>query len=115
MKFEVASIRPSEAGAAPGGTFIAPGGEQYVAANVYVKFLVMDAYRVYRDQISGGPAWFGSDLYNLNAKAERPATRNEMRAMLLNLLEDRFKLQVTRETWEGNFYVLVVDKGGAKL
>jgi uncharacterized protein (TIGR03435 family) len=115
LKFEVASIRPGEAGASPGGTFLAPGGERYVGSNVCVKFLVMDAYRVNRDQISGGPVWFGSDLYNLNAKAERPATLDEMRTMLQNLTTDRLKLQVTRETRDGNFYALVVDKGGAKL
>lgn len=113
--FEVASIRPSEPGARPGGTFIPPGGKRYTASNAYLKFLIQEAYHLQRDQITGGPGWISTDLYNVNAKAEKPIGIDTMHLMLQSLLADRFKLQFHFATVEGTVYALVIDKGGPKL
>ncbi len=115
QSFEVASIRPSEAGARPGGTFIPLGGERYTASNAYLRFLIQEAYHLERDQIRGGPAWISTDLYNVNAKAEKPCSIDTMHRMLQSLLADRFKLQFHFEVVEGSVYALVVDGGGPKL
>ncbi len=112
-EFEVASIKPSQPGARPGGTFIPPGGERYTGSNVFLKFLIQDAYRMHRDQITGGPNWIASDLYNLNAKAERPSSLEDMRLMLQNLIVDRFKLRFHYETVTGPVYALAVDRSSA--
>jgi uncharacterized protein (TIGR03435 family) len=114
-EFEVASIRRSEPGARPGGTFIPPGGERYTASNAYLKFLIQEAYHLQRDQITGGPSWISTDLYNLNAKAEQPCSIDTMHLMLQSLLADRFKLKFHFETVEGPYYSLVVDNGGPRL
>jgi uncharacterized protein (TIGR03435 family) len=114
-EFEVASIRPSDSGARGGYTLIPPGGERYTASNVYLKFLIQDAYRLQRDQITGGPGWISTDRYNLNAKAEKPASLETMRLMLQSLLVDRFRLRFHFETVEGPVYALTVDTGGPKL
>lgn len=100
---------------APGGTFIPPGGERYTASNAYLKFLIQEAYHLDRDQIRGGPNWISTDLYNVNAKAEKPCSIDTMHLMLQSLLADRFKLQFHFEDVEGPVYALAVDKGGPKL
>ena len=75
----------------------------------------MVAYRVKRDQVVGGPAWLDTDLYDMQAKAEKPSNVEELHVMLQNLLMERFQLQFHRTTKELPMYALTVDKGGPKL
>lgn len=78
--------------------------------------IIVQAYLVQRVLVMGGPSWYDSDQYNIEAKAENPnATREQMRAMLQTLLADRFKLAVHRETREITVYSLSVAKNGPKL
>ena len=67
--------------------------------------------------IEGVPAWVTSDRYEIDAKAERPATLDMMQGpMLQTLLEERFKLRVHRETrGEISIYTLGLAKNGFKL
>jgi uncharacterized protein (TIGR03435 family) len=82
--------------------------------------LVMDAYGVQRDQI-GGPVWATADasdggaLFDVSAKVPEGATKEQVAAMLQNLLKERFKLSVHREQTQNAGYALVVAKGGSRL
>ena len=130
QKFEVASIKPNKEndhrimfGMQPGGRFSATG--------VTLKRLMVFAYGVREYQLTGLPAWADTDRYDISAKAEgaadaapqdRPPTPAEMqtrqektRAMLQDLLADRFGLVMHRETKELPVYNLVVGKNGPKL
>jgi uncharacterized protein (TIGR03435 family) len=115
LKFEVASLKASQPGGRGGGIRPAPGGERYIATNIPLRLLMMVAYRVKADQIAGGSGWMQTDLWDMNAKAERPSTVEELHVMLQNLLADRFKLKFHRETRELPVYALTVDKGGSKM
>jgi hypothetical protein len=115
LKFEVASIKPSQPGGTRYGIRPAPGGERYLASNVTLKQLITVAYRIKAEQIAGGPAWMDADRYDMNAKAERPSSVEELHAMLQDLLADRFKLRFHRESKELPMYALTVDKDGPKL
>jgi uncharacterized protein (TIGR03435 family) len=66
-------------------------------------------------QIAGGLGWISSEGYDIDAKAERPTTREQLYLMLQTLLADRFNLALRRETREMPVYALVVDKAGPKL
>lgn len=116
LKFEVASLKasPPQPGGR-GGVRPAPGGERYVATNCPLKLLITVAYKVKADQVVGGPDWIDTDRFEMNAKAGRPSTIEELHSMLQDLLADRFKLQFHRETKELPVYALSVDKGGPKL
>ena len=116
LKFEVALLktRPSEAGGR-GAVRPAPGSERYVATNCPLKLLITEAYKVKGDQVVGGPDWIDTERFEMNAKAVRPSTIEELRLMLQDLLADRFKLRFHRETRELPVYALSVDKGGPKL
>lgn len=56
-----------------------------------------------------------NDLFEMNAKAERSSSTEELNIMLQNLLAERFKLRFHRDTKELPMYVLTVDKNGPKL
>jgi uncharacterized protein (TIGR03435 family) len=117
--FEVASIRPVRPNSAngPQRLNLFP---QFVAQNVTLKDLFLLAYDVKEFQVSGGPAWFNADRYNISAKMTgtplpgRDAMMLQRRRLQL-LLQDRFKLAVHHETRELPVYELTVSKGGAKL
>jgi len=72
------------------------------------------SYGVQQSQISG-PAWIQSDHFDIDAKADEPATDAQMKLMLQALLADRFKLTFHRENREVRGYAMTVGKGGTKL
>lgn len=115
MKFEVASLKPSPPGGRGGGIRPTLGGERYVATNIPLKLLITVAYRVKAEQVVGGPDWMNTDLYDMNAKAEKPSSVEDLHLMLQDLLAERFKLKFHRETKEMPVYALTVDKNGPKL
>ena len=119
--FEVASIKPSEPPAAMGprriGAVGGPGTEDpgrvtYFGATL--RMLLMNAYDVKRFQISGSAA-LDSERYDIVAKVPKDSSKEQVRLMLQNLLEERFKLVLHRETKELPAYELLVAKGGPKF
>jgi len=80
-----------------------------------IKHLTAFAYSVRDVQVSGGPRWADTELFDIEAKATGPATTAELRLMVRSLLEDRFKLKMHRESKEEAVFDLVVGKKGPKL
>jgi uncharacterized protein (TIGR03435 family) len=115
LEFDVASVKPSKPGAEGGGIKPLPGGQTYVATNVPVKLMIKLMYHLNDREISGGPGWLDTDLYDVEAKADSPHNIDELHVMFQNLIVDRFKLQFHKETRILPAYELVVDKSGAKL
>lgn len=128
--FEVASVKKHAADDDGGrGMRVSMGGRdvsQFQASNVTAKMLVATAYNVKEFQISGGPSWIDSEHWDINAKVEdslaeqlqklpRQQQQAQQALMIRSLLLDRFALQVTRSTKEGNVLALVIAKGGPKL
>jgi uncharacterized protein (TIGR03435 family) len=124
-EFEVASIRQDTScgSGAKAGKIATPGKLDIEC--ITLLNLIRTAYGAYasgsglsytRLQITGAPGWIDSDQYDVLAKANGNAAFAMMAGpMLQKLLEDRFKLQVHRETRELAVYTLRVDKGGLKL
>jgi bla regulator protein blaR1 len=114
LKFEVASVKPSQPGTPAGGVRPAPGGQRYVGTGVPLRSYLYVAYQVKEEQIAGGPAWADTELYDLNAEAEKPTNIEELHIMLQNILTERFKLRFHFEKKETSAYVLTVDKDGPR-
>jgi uncharacterized protein (TIGR03435 family) len=86
-----------------------------------------DGISLSASEISGGPDWIKSEVYDFEAKVDDSVVQGEwkkltfdqkydqLRLMMRSLLADRFKLKVRRETKELPVYALVVDKNGPKL
>jgi uncharacterized protein (TIGR03435 family) len=70
---------------------------------------------VKRSQISGAPNWLDSVRFDIVAKVPEGATKEQAKVMLQNLLAERFKLTLHRETKELPVYALVVGAKGPKL
>jgi len=119
--FEVASVKlapPPDPGRGFSVSFRGgPGSEDPTRIdyrNVSLFNLVTLAYGVERSQISA-PDGMGTEKYNIDARVPPGATRAQFRLMLQNLLAERFKLQVHRESKEVLQYSLTVSRNGPKL
>jgi uncharacterized protein (TIGR03435 family) len=115
LQFEVASFKPSDGQQPGGGIRPAPGGQRYQARNCPIKLMIQVAYRVKREQVVGGPDWLDTDRYDMEAKADKPSSADELHVMLMNLLVDRLQLKFHREKQDMKMYALTVDKGGSKV
>jgi uncharacterized protein (TIGR03435 family) len=118
QNFEVASIKPSppmDPNRPMGGIQTPRGTGRLNAMSASVRMLIMSAYEVQDFQVSGGPRWADSELYDIVAKADGNATRPQLMLMLRALLADRFKLVLRHETKDVPIFELVVAKGGPKL
>jgi uncharacterized protein (TIGR03435 family) len=121
LEFEVASIKPAtlpgrgpiRLGQRGGPGSGDPGRVTYTFSTMLD--LLADAYSVKRNQISGGPTWLDSERFDIVAKIPAGATKEQVNVMLQNLLAERFKLMLHRETKELPVYALVVGPKGPKL
>jgi uncharacterized protein (TIGR03435 family) len=116
LVFDVASIRPH----APGDNrFLVrpPSNGGFTAAGTTAKFVVMLAYDVQETQVIGGPSWFATEKWDIEARTDDRAGHSveETRRMLQNMLEERFSLRLHRETQPLPVYVLSIARSGSKL
>jgi uncharacterized protein (TIGR03435 family) len=113
--FAVAVIHPSAAQVqfeSDGETKLLPG--TLAMRDVSIETCIKWAYGVQRAQVVG-PGLLTSEKYDITAKSEGVATKNEMRAMMRSLLTERFGLVFHTEKRELKSYALVVAKGGPKM
>ena len=119
FEFDVAAIKPNKMGGKRSGVDSAPG--LWKADNVTVKSVIMNAYEVLPDQISGAPSWLDSERFDIEAKFEQDPAESKLdeskqtKLRLQALLASRFQFQMHRETREWQSYVLVKGKKGLKL
>jgi len=121
--FEVATIKPSPPTGHVGPT-VYPGGRVKIGHSK-LSDLIYYALRVETFQISGGPGWIYSDMYEVEAKPPAGSASaalmpsplaeisDEERQMLLSLLTDRFKLRFHRETRDSPIFLL--ERNGKEL
>jgi uncharacterized protein (TIGR03435 family) len=113
--FEVASIKQA-APQTDGRIMVRMGGDpgRVDYANVSLKNVMARAYKVKQYQING-PSWLDSERYDITAKVPDGVKEEQVPAMLQDLLTERFKMTVHKESKEQAVYALVVGKGGPKL
>jgi uncharacterized protein (TIGR03435 family) len=113
--FEVATIKPSPPNR-PGKGFGFRGGH-FMTRNTNVNDLIAFAYGLHTKQIIDAPAWFGTDLYDIEGKPDvegRPSP-TQMQTMVKGLLADRFQLKFHNDKRELAVYVITVASGGPKI
>ena len=118
--FDVISVKPNNSLAHQMMLNYSPDGMR--ASNLSVTFLLREAFSVNDNQIVGAPGWAQSSPWDIDARVAgadvttvRNLTREQRRAMMLQVLTDRFKLAYHEETRTLPEYTLVVAKGGPKL
>jgi uncharacterized protein (TIGR03435 family) len=122
LTFDAATIKPV---AAPGGRGVFmfsivrggpgtsdPGRVHY--PSITIKNLLTIAYDVKDYQIAG-PGFLYTELFEVQATMPPETTEKQFHIMLQNLLAERFKMTVHRETKDLPMYSLVVAKNGPKM
>jgi uncharacterized protein (TIGR03435 family) len=130
LTFDVASIREIQPeGDSPSwaiGLVSPPHSCQFQARAHAAKVLIQLAYGFAPFEISGGPDWIDTSLYNVDAKCDHSVDQQfarftddqaklEKEHMLQALLADRFHLQAHWQTKQENVYALTLAKSGSKL
>jgi uncharacterized protein (TIGR03435 family) len=114
LAFDVVSIRPSSP-TQHGFQDIKARADGYTASYLPVKMMIAFMYRIPARQIIGGPSWLADDRYDVEAKADKKYTVDDLNTMYQNLLVDRLHLKFHIETKEANAYVLTIDRNGNKM
>lgn len=109
--FEIASVKQSKAAGDRNSMVNGPAGITYT--NVTLKACLRTAYDLQDYQITG-PPWLNADRFDIVAKAEGHATREQLSQMLQTLLADRFQMKSHRESKELPVYELAAAKNGPK-
>ena len=113
-EFDVTSVKPSRAGFGWQGIDTMPGRIQ--ANSITLTRCIREAYSVGPHQVLDGPDWMATDRWEIVARADRPVDDDDvLMRMLRELLTDRFRLALHRETRMLPAYVLEVDKRGSKM
>jgi uncharacterized protein (TIGR03435 family) len=112
--FQVATIKPSK----PGELLrIQIQGRRFATTGSSVVDVLKYAYGVHASQIVDGPAWLGTEKFDLLADPDtesRPSS-DEMKRMVQELVADRFHLSFHRAKRELPVYAIVVGKTDPKL
>jgi uncharacterized protein (TIGR03435 family) len=112
--FEVADVKVNQSGEPRMAVDFLPGGRLSMR-NVPMKVMIIMAYRVRPDAVTGGPSWLESDRFDVVAKALQTTSPDELRLMLRTLLAERFKLAIHTDQKIMPAYALVLGKTGPKL
>lgn len=117
--YDVVSIRENKNGQGMRWQY---GADSFTAENTTLTNLIMAAYDLRPDQISGLPPWAESFHFNMQAKVVdggldllKDLKGKQRMAMILPILEQRFGFKGHLETREMPTYDLLLAKGGTKL
>jgi uncharacterized protein (TIGR03435 family) len=118
--YDVVVIKPNKSGS---GSISANTDEDtYTATNVSLKMIMQNAYDIKLDLIFGLTGWADTARFDVQAKIVdmseetiKKLTPDERRAMLRQLLEDRFQLKVHKQIETLPVYEMVIAKSGLKL
>jgi uncharacterized protein (TIGR03435 family) len=138
QQFEVASVRENKSGGPSYSNFSLDNGNAYfiikkndkldLSGTLFsAKNQTLMRYIIFAYKLSGTqelalrfnyfeglqlhvPQWVKDDRYDIEARAPEPATKDQLRLMMQNLLAERFKLQVHWDTRVAPVFALVLGK-----
>ena len=120
VSFEAASIKPNTSGDSNRVIRRQPGG-RFNAVNVPARFLITFAYQLQAFQLVDAPDWLGNKRFDIIAKMEGDpppvppgSGPDQMMLAMRELLADRFKLVLHKETRELDIYALAMARPGGK-
>ena len=120
LTFEVASVKPHPpvAGEPAGSSFKGgPGTDdpgRITVINRMLSTLIIEAYGIRAFQLER-PEWLTENRYDIIAKVPPGATAQQAKAMMRNLLVERFDLKIRREMRDVPVYAMVIAKDGLKM
>lgn len=117
--FEAATVKPVAPGFGPMAVRMRGGPRsndpgRFTATNVTLLALLLRAFDVPSYRIAA-PSWLSADRFEVVATIPPSASESDFRAMLRNLLAERFRLETHWELRQSPVYVLTLDRGRPKL
>ena len=119
--FAVATIKKNTTGADAQSMRLQPGG-RIVATNQPLRRLILFAFSLQPQQLTGGPAWLDSDRFDIVAQAEGDLSPTPPggppgppQLMMQRLLAERFGLAVHDESREIPVYALTLARRDGQL
>ena len=114
VEFEVASIKAAKPGTG------APPSIETSSSTVTIRAknligLLMWAYEIREANQISGPRWILTEDFDIIGKASAPVSTDQLRIMLQNLLQRRFRMTIRREQKVVPLYSPVADKNGLKI
>jgi uncharacterized protein (TIGR03435 family) len=113
--FDAASVKPSPPWQPGMNGGVTLDSNFFTSKRNPLRSLIMMAYGAPAWNVSGGPAWLSSDLFDVVASLPPGTPKAQIPAMLQALLSDRFKLTLHREMRDSAVYALVIAKDLPKL
>lgn len=110
--FEVASVKPDTSPAGRGQPVM--DAQRLIWHGATLKRMICEAYKVQYAQVLGAPAWTDTERYDVEAKAEKPSTPDQLRVMP-QLVAERFQLTMQPQRKALPVFVLTVAAGGVKM
>lgn len=107
-QFEVASIKPSDAG----GNYVEVTPAGLIVHSAMLATCIKWAYGVQSIQISGADS---PERYEIVATTTAPVPLDELKQLFQGLLADRFQLALHRQTREMQVYALEIAKNAPKF
>ena len=90
-------------------------GDLYIIRDASMIDLINTAYGIDEDNIFGGEGWTETDRFDVIAKAPKGTPQDALKVMLQNLLAERFKLVVHKDTKPLLGFVLSAPHGKGNL
>jgi uncharacterized protein (TIGR03435 family) len=112
---EVAYVKPSRNNTADSSLDSVRG--RLTATNITIKELILLAYGVKDYQVRQAPKWVDSERFDIAVKSVSANAKNleDEKALVRELLSDRFQLSTHREEKQMPVYLLVVARNGPRL
>jgi bla regulator protein BlaR1 len=114
LAFQAASIKQNVSGSMFTRLDVRSPG-RFTATNVPAAVLVRFAYGLEDFEVVGAPRWLESDRYDVVASSGGDATVDQKRAMLRQVLQDRFGLSAHADTRPLPIYALMMARNDGKL
>jgi uncharacterized protein (TIGR03435 family) len=77
--------------------------------------LIVQSYGIQQNQLVGGPEWVTTDRWDIQLRADAPITPPQANLLIQQMLADRFKLVLKRETRELPLYELTFARPDKQL
>lgn len=115
LEFEVAVIKPGVPSETDAGVKPDPGGQTYRAQNMPLQLMIRLMWKLNDTQVVGGPDWLTKDFWDIEAKADRPRSLDDLHTMFQNMIIDRYNMKFHWDTRDLPIYALVQDKSRERM
>jgi uncharacterized protein (TIGR03435 family) len=114
-KFDVVTVKPSDPNGR--GKLFTFQGSHAKTIGTNLNDLITFAYGLHAKQIVDGPAWFGTDKFDVDGVPDVPGRpgNNQLKLLMQDVLTQRFGLVFHKEERQLSVYELTVAKGGPKM